>query len=53
MALTFEEVCERLSRIDEVTLLEVLDITSSEIVCKFHDTIEDKLEFLEAEMEDT
>ena len=47
MALTFEEVCERLSRIDEVSLLEVLDISSSDIVEKFKDNIEDKLDILE------
>jgi hypothetical protein len=51
MALTFEEVCERLSRIDEVSLLEVLDISSSDIVEKFKDNIEDKLDILEEDLQ--
>tara|TARA_R110002153_G_scaffold136903_1_gene286892 strand:- start:1024 stop:1188 length:165 start_codon:yes stop_codon:yes gene_type:complete len=51
MALTFEEICERLSRIDEVTLLEVLDISSNEIVAKFKDNIEDRLDTLEEDLE--
>ena len=51
MALTFEEVCKRLSRIDEVSLLEVLDISSSDIVEKFKDNIEDKLDILEEDLQ--
>ena len=46
MALTFEEVCERLADLDEVTLLEVLNISSKEIIEKFQDKIEDNLEVM-------
>ena len=51
MPLTFKEVCERLSQIDEVTLLEVLDIASEDIVNKFKDKIEDRLDSLEEELQ--
>ena len=47
--LTFKEVCEELSKLDETTLLEVLDITSDEIVNKFQDKIEEDLESLTIE----
>jgi hypothetical protein len=50
MALTFQEVCERLEDIDEITLLEVLDISSKDIIEKFQDKIEDNLEDLEADL---
>ena len=51
MPLTFKEVCERLSQIDEVTLLEVLDIASEDIVNKFKDKIEERLDSLEEELQ--
>lgn len=44
MSRTFEEVCEELERVDEVTLLEVLDIKSEELVAKFKDKIEEDFE---------
>jgi TATA-box binding protein (TBP) (component of TFIID and TFIIIB) len=49
--LTFKEVCEELSKLDETTLLEVLDITSNEIVNKFQDKIEEDLESLAIDLE--
>ena len=36
---TFSELCEELKRIDEITLLELLEISSEEIVDKFEDKI--------------
>ena len=51
MALTFQEVCERLADLDEVTLLEILNISSKEIIEKFQDKIEDNLEDLEKDLE--
>jgi len=50
--MTFEEVRERLKRLDEVTLLEVLNINSEDIVERFGDFIEDQLEELEGELEE-
>ena len=46
MALSFKEVCEELAKIDETTLLEVLNISSEDIVNHFQDKIEDNLEEL-------
>lgn len=47
MELTFEELKERIkSRVDEVTLLELLNISSEEIVDRFEDLIFNKQEEL-------
>ena len=46
MAFTFKDVCDKLEKLDEVTLLEVLEISSDEIVAKFQDKIEDNFEEL-------
>ena len=47
MAVTFKELCENLKEIDEVTLLELLNISSEDIVYHFQDKIEDKIDELE------
>jgi lipoate-protein ligase A len=52
MALLFTEIKERLKRLDETLLLEVLEINSEEIVDRFEDKIEDRIEELEEELED-
>ncbi len=44
--LTLDELKERLSNLDEVTLLEVLDIHSDELVEAFEDRIEDNIDKL-------
>jgi hypothetical protein len=51
MNLTFEELKEKLHRVDEVTLLELLEIHSEDIVERFEDYIEDKQEQLLKEIE--
>lgn len=51
MELTLEELKERLSMIDEITLMELLDIHSDEIVERFEDKIEDNLEKLIKEVQ--
>lgn len=53
MSLTFEEVKERLKKLDEVTLLEVLDISSEDLVERFEDLIEAKCDDLEEELSDS
>jgi hypothetical protein len=45
MSLTFEDVKEKLKKLDEVTLLEILEISSEEIVERFGDKIEDKQDY--------
>ena len=52
MALSYKEVCEELTKIDETTLLEILDISSEEIVNKFQDKIEDNLEELSSDLDE-
>ena len=42
--LLFEELKEKLKKVDEVTLIEQLEITSDEIVDRFEDKIEDRLD---------
>lgn len=50
--LTLNETKERLMRLDEVLLLEVLNISSEDIVERFTDFIEAKLDILVEELED-
>jgi hypothetical protein len=46
MQRTFQELCEDLKKFDETTLLELLDISSDELVEKFQDKIEENLDRL-------
>lgn len=52
MALTLPEIYERLKRLDEITLLEVLNISSEDLVERFTDMIEEQADRLEAELEE-
>jgi hypothetical protein len=45
--LTLTEIKERLKALDEVDLLEVLGITSEDLVDRFSDVIEDKIDKLQ------
>lgn len=47
MALTLEEIKERMKRWDEVTIIEELSIRSDDIVERFDDIIEDNADRLE------
>jgi hypothetical protein len=47
MALTLEEIKERLKRWDELTLIEELSLRSEDIVERFDDIIEDQADRLE------
>jgi hypothetical protein len=44
--LTIEELKDRLKRYDEVTLLELLDISAEDIIERFADVIEDRYDLL-------
>lgn len=48
----YHELLEHLKKLDEVTLLEILDISSEDIVERFTDLIENKIDYLEKEFED-
>lgn len=52
MALTIPDICDKLKRMDEVTILELLEIDSEEIVSRFLDKIEDMADYLEEELDD-
>lgn len=47
MALTLREILERLKSLDEVELCDILGISSEDIVERFIDLIEEKIESLE------
>ena len=44
MAKTLEELKEQLSMLDEITLMEILEIHSDELVEAFEDRIEDNID---------
>jgi hypothetical protein len=44
MSKTFTEVKEQLALLDEITVLETLEINSTELVERFEDKVEDKLD---------
>jgi hypothetical protein len=52
MPLTLTDVMSRLKQLDEITLLEVLDITAEDIVDRFIDKIEENYDNLERELND-
>ena len=51
MPLTLHDVKERLKQIDEVSLLEVLEISAEDIVDRFGDRIELKMDYLVEDLE--
>jgi len=50
--LTLPDICDKLKRLDEVTILELLEVNSEEIVAKFQDKIEDMADYLEDLLDD-
>lgn len=50
--LTLCDLSEKLKRLDEITLLEVLNITSEDIVERFQDFIEEQADKLVDDLED-
>jgi hypothetical protein len=50
--LTFTDVCDRLKQQDEISVLEVLEITSEELVDRFNDKIESKIDYFMEDLED-
>jgi hypothetical protein len=46
MTITFIELLDRLKQIDETSLLEILDISSEDLVERFSDLIEDRYDTL-------
>lgn len=52
MSLTIPEICDKLLEYDEITLLEILDISSEDIIEAFIDKIEEQADTLERMLED-
>jgi hypothetical protein len=52
MTITLTELFERLKQVDETSLLEILDISSEDIVDRFQDLIEEKYDTLSPEFTD-
>ena len=52
MSLTLVELKERLKKLDETILCEVLNISSEELVERFEDVIEENFEELEEDLDD-
>ena len=47
---TLEDMKQQLKQLDEITLLELLNISSEELVDRFEDIIEDKADVLDTEL---
>ncbi len=50
MNLTLAELKEKLMQFDEIDLIELLNITSEDILERFEDIVEDKFEILQKEI---
>jgi hypothetical protein len=48
--LTLAELKEKLMQFDELDLIELLDLTSEDILDRFEDIVEDKYELLKKEI---
>ena len=51
MSLTSDEIIYKLSQLDEITLMEILDISSEDIVERFTDKIEERRSYFEEDLE--
>ena len=49
MALTYYDLLEKMMMLDELTIIEILDISSEELVNAFSEKANDKLEQLQEE----
>ena len=51
MSITYHELKERLKQIDEISLMEILEISSEDLVDRFDDRIEQKYDILAEDFE--
>jgi hypothetical protein len=49
---TITDIIEELKQTDEISLLEILDISSEDILEKFKDLIEERLEYFQQDLEE-
>lgn len=52
MSLTLHELCEKLKQLDEISVLELLNISTEELIEKFQDEIEERYDNLIEQFED-
>lgn len=52
MPLTIPDICEKMKMLDEVTILELLNLTTEDIVNRFVDVIEEKADELEGQFDE-
>lgn len=52
MSLTLHELCEKLKQLDEISVLELLNISTEELIEKFQDEIEERYDNLTEQFED-
>ena len=52
MSLTHCELLDKLKQLDEITLLEILDISSEDLVERFQDFVENKRDNFEEDLDD-
>ena len=52
MSITINELFDRLKELDELSILEILNITSEEIIQRFQDEIEERFDNLVTKFED-
>lgn len=52
MSLTINELFDQLKELDEISILEILNISSEELIEKFKDEIEDKFDDLLEKFDD-
>lgn len=50
--ITLEELKERLKQFDELTLLDLFDVTSEELVEKFQDDIEENFDYYYSQVQE-
>lgn len=51
--MTLHDLTEKLKKVEEVTLMEILEISSEELVDRFLDKVEEKFDVLEIDFDDT
>jgi hypothetical protein len=49
--MTFKDLCDKLKQLPEIDLLEVLEISSEDLVDRFEDFVDQKRDYLEDELE--
>lgn len=50
--LTLHDICEKLKRLDEVTVMELLEIRTEDLVSRFMFEIEERSDYLESILDD-